>query len=105
MKKSKHGGTDPSDPRVTSSQDCHASNTTSSFDSLVRLPAPHIVYRREDFTVGTLTYNFYNCKILVPQVRYMGVGNFSTISIECVQGYRSVEPGPSAEIESLQDRR
>jgi len=55
------------------------SSTTSRFDFSIRLLTQCTVYRREDFTVGTLAYGLFDCQISMFQVRYMGVGNFSTI--------------------------
>ena len=74
-----HGEVDPGDSRVTSSYDCHASSTTSSFDCSIQLLARRIVYERKDYTVGTLTYTLCDCKISVSQVGHVAVGNFSTI--------------------------
>ena len=52
---------------------------TSRFDFSIRLLAPYIVYRHKDFTVGTLAYNLLNRQVSMLQMRYTGVGNFSTI--------------------------
>ena len=52
---------------------------TPHFDFSIRLLVQRTVYRREDFTVGTLVYGLFDCQISMFQVRYMGVGIFSTI--------------------------
>ena len=71
--------TDPSDSRVTSGQYCHVSSTTSRFDFSIRLLVQSVARRCKYFIVGTLTYNLLEYWIFVSQVRYMGIGNFSTI--------------------------
>lgn len=67
---------DPSDPRVTPSQDCHV-RTTSRFNSSIWLSTKYIDHRCKDFIVCTLAYNSFECRISVPQVRrYTSVGKF-----------------------------
>ena len=50
------------------------SSTTSRFDFSIRLLVQCTVYRREDFTVDTLTRNLLDRRISMLQVKHTGVG-------------------------------